>query len=166
MPRREPERVEVVAGRLDLTAVDDLVAEPEEDVLDVAAHLCRRVERAAPARAERPPLAAGDQLGGQCDVDPLRRELRVELGALEPVLLRLDGVLDRYARRVERHAGLPVAYVAERELQRALAAEVANTRVVEIGERPGRGDGGERFVLECLSVHRGDCIGSMRTIPA
>ena len=44
MPRREAQRVEVVAGRFDFASVDDLVAEPEEDVLDVAAHLRRRME--------------------------------------------------------------------------------------------------------------------------
>ena len=141
MPRREPERVEVVAGRLDLAAVDDLVAEAEEDVLDVAAHLRRRVERAAPPRAQRP-----EQLGGQRDVDPLGRELRVELGALELGLSRLDGLLDRLARGVERHAGLAVADVAERELQLALAPEVVDARVVELAERPGGGDGGERLL--------------------
>ena len=39
MPRREVQRFEVVARRLDLTAVDDAVAEPEEDVLDLAPDL-------------------------------------------------------------------------------------------------------------------------------
>ena len=52
--RREVERVEVVVGRLDLAAVDDLVAEPEEGVLDLAADLGGRVEvvRAAARRRE------------------------------------------------------------------------------------------------------------------
>src|SRR5665213_830739 len=140
MPRREPERVEVVTGRLDLPAVDDLVAEPEEDVLDIAAHLRRRMERAAPARAKRPPFRAGDQFRRKCDVDPFGREPRVELVPLDSVLLLLDGLLDRLPRSVERHARLPVTHVAERELQVALAPEIANTRLVELGERPGRRD--------------------------
>jgi hypothetical protein len=50
VPPGEAEGVEVVPGRLDLAAVDDLVAEPEEDVLDVATNLRRRMERAAPPR--------------------------------------------------------------------------------------------------------------------
>ena len=44
MPRRERQRVEVVAGRLDLATVDDRVAEPEEDVLDLAPDLRDRVQ--------------------------------------------------------------------------------------------------------------------------
>ena len=54
MPVGEAEGVEVVPRRLDLAAVDDLVAEAEEDVLDVAAHQSRRVERAARAQLRRP----------------------------------------------------------------------------------------------------------------
>ena len=50
---REVERVEVVVRRLHLAAVDDLVAEPEEDVLDLAADLRDQVEMAA-AGAPRP----------------------------------------------------------------------------------------------------------------
>ena len=44
MTRREVEPVEVVVRRLDLAAVDDPVAEPEEDVLDLAADLRDQVE--------------------------------------------------------------------------------------------------------------------------
>ena len=47
MPGREVERVEVVARRLDLAAVHDRVAEPEEDVLDLAPDLRDEVELAA-----------------------------------------------------------------------------------------------------------------------
>ncbi len=50
MPEREVERVEVVARRLDLAAVDDRVAESEEDVLDLAPDLGDQVEVAAPHR--------------------------------------------------------------------------------------------------------------------
>jgi len=64
-----------------------------------------------------------------------------------PSCFLLDGLLDRLASRVERHAGLTVAHVAERELQVALAPEVADARLVELRERPGRGDGSERLVL-------------------
>ena len=47
MAGREVERVEVVARRLDLAAVDDAVAEAEEDVLDLAADLRDQVQPAA-----------------------------------------------------------------------------------------------------------------------
>ena len=48
MAGREVEPVEVVVGRLHLAAVDDAVAEPEEDVLDLAADLGDQVQVAAP----------------------------------------------------------------------------------------------------------------------
>ena len=114
MPVGEAERVEVVAGRLDLAAVDDLVAEAEEDVLDVAAHERRRVERAARAQLRRP-----EQLGRQRHVDALGREPLLELGARELLLAGGERRLDRLAHGVERHAGLAVAHVAQRELERA-----------------------------------------------
>ena len=54
MRGRERELVEVVVDGLDLAIVDDLVAEPEEGVLDDPAGERRRVQRpetAAPRRA-------------------------------------------------------------------------------------------------------------------
>ena len=48
--------VEVVPRRLDLAAVDDAVAEPEEDVLDLTADLRDQVE--PPASSTRPPAAS------------------------------------------------------------------------------------------------------------
>ena len=48
VPGREVERVEVVARRLDLAAVDDRVAEAEEDVLHLAPDLSDEME--LPAR--------------------------------------------------------------------------------------------------------------------
>ena len=47
------ELVEVVVGRLDLGVVEDLVAEPEEDVLDLAADLGDQVQVAARDLARR-----------------------------------------------------------------------------------------------------------------
>ena len=107
MPVGEAEGVEVVARGLDLAAVDDLVAETEEDVLDVPPHLCRRMERTAAPRAHRP-----EQLRRQRDVDRLRREPRVELYPLELLLAGRERLLDRLARRVQGHPGLAVAYLA------------------------------------------------------
>ena len=76
-------RASKFSGSLDLAAVDDLVAEAEEDVLDIAAHECRRVERAARAQLRRP-----DQLGRERDVHALGCESLPELGARE---LRFPG---------------------------------------------------------------------------
>ena len=50
VPRREVQALEVVVRRLDLAPVDDLVAEAEEDVLDLAADLRDQVQMAARAR--------------------------------------------------------------------------------------------------------------------
>ena len=47
MGRRHVERVEEVVRRLDLAALDDLVAHPEEDVLDLAPHLRDHVQASA-----------------------------------------------------------------------------------------------------------------------
>src|SRR5882757_3416378 len=114
MPVGKAERVEVVAGRLDLPAVDDLVAEAEEDVLDVAPNLRRWVQRAAPPRLERP-----EELCGKRDVHAPLGEPPLELLRLDPNELVLDRRLDRLAHGVQRHAGLPVAYLAQRLLELA-----------------------------------------------
>ncbi len=64
----------------------------------------------------------------------------------------------RLAHRVERHAGLAVAHLAQRELQRALATEIADAHLVELGERPRLGSGGECLLLEVVGIHDGDLI--------
>jgi len=153
VPLREAEGVEVVPGRLDLAAVDDLVAEPEEDVLDVAAHEGRGVER--PAGAE---LRWSDQLRGQRDVDALGGDALLELGSRELLLPGCERGLDRLADSVERHAGLAVAHAAQRELQRAVPAEVVDAHLRERSQRPGRGSGGECLLLEVVGIHGGDLI--------
>ena len=53
MRERLVERVEVVPNRLDLAAVDDLVAEPEEDVLDLSPDLRERMQAPAAKRRAR-----------------------------------------------------------------------------------------------------------------
>src|SRR5205085_11655021 len=66
---------------------------------------------------------------------------------------------EAFAERVQSHARLTVADVAERELELALAAEIAHAELVELVERRGRGDLGRRLLLERLRVHGGECIG-------
>src|SRR5438270_6600877 len=153
MPVGEAEGVEVVARGLDLAAVDDLVAETEEEVLDVPPYLCRRMERTAAPRAHRP-----EQLRRQRDVDRLRREPRVELYPLKLLLAGRERLLDRLARRVQGHPGLAVAHLAQRELQIRLATEVLDAELLELaGGRRGV-DRRERLALKSLSIHGGDCI--------
>ncbi len=142
MPWREVERVEVVPRRLDLAAVDDRVAEPEEDVLDLAPDLRDEVKMPAPDRGAR-----------HRDVDALLGEAPVELGTRDVRLPRVDRRLEPLPERVQRHARLAVANLAQRELQLALAAEELDTDVLDLLDRRGRLGSCERGVLECLGVH-------------
>ena len=114
MPRREVERVEVVPGRLDLATVDDRVAEPEEDVLDLAADLRDQVQMARapsprPAASRRPALPRGAGRGRHGQARSSRASIAVSR---------------RSRSGVEGHTGLAVANVAQRLLERALAAQV------------------------------------------
>ena len=142
MTVREVERVEVVTSRLDLAAVDDRVAEAEEDVLELAADLGDQVEMPATDRRTR-----------HRHVDALLGESAVELGALETRRTRVDRGLEPLAERVQRHPGLAVADLAERELELALAPEELHARLLDLVDRRRRGDGRERGVLEFLGVH-------------
>ena len=134
------ERVEVVPDGLDLAPVVDLVAHPEEDVLDPAAQLRDQMQAAAPER-----------LAGQ------RRVERLPVlcgGSGELGLAAGERLLDRRPGGVQRHPGLAVANLAQRQLQLALAAEVADAQLLErVGVR-GRCDRGPRLVLERRGVHR------------
>src|SRR5215212_2415373 len=102
VPRRKLELVEVVLGRLDLAVVTDVIAEPEERVLDLPPDLRDRVEVAT-----RKPLA------GKRDVDRLVQRLRAG-GAPEGRLLALERSFDRAAHSVQLDARLAVADLAQR----------------------------------------------------
>ena len=97
-PRRvrvgEVERVEVVAGELDLGALGDPEAEADEDVLDVAPRLGDQVQVAGRARRR----------AGQRHVDAVAGEARVELGPRERARARLDQRGERLARGVRARA--------------------------------------------------------------
>src|SRR5689334_22358639 len=101
MPVGETEGVEVVSGRLDLAAVDDLVAEAEEEVLDVAADERGRMQRSARPQLELELLGL-EQSGREGHVDALGRESLRELGAGQFFLPRREGRLDRLADGIER----------------------------------------------------------------
>ena len=98
-------------------------------------------------------MAAAHPGAGHRHVDPLLGQAAVELRARELRLARVDRRLEPLAERVERHARLAVAHLAQRELQLALAAEVLDAHVLDLVDRRGRRDCGERGVLECLGVH-------------
>src|SRR5262249_11124049 len=142
MPEREVERVEVVRRRLHLAAVDDRVAETEEDVLDLPPDLRDQVE-----------VPAADMRARHGDVDPLVGEPPVELGPLQRLLTGVDGTLELLAQRVERHARLAVAHLAEGELELALAPEKVDSNLFDLADRRSRVRGCECVVLESLGVH-------------
>ena len=142
-PGGEVERVEVVPRRLDLASVDDAVAEPEEDVLDLAADLGDQMQPSARVAADR-----------ERHVDPLLAQAAVELGARQLGVARLDRRLDPLARGVQAHPGLAVAHLAQRELERALATEVLDANGLDRVGRARRGDRSEGRLLERLVVHR------------
>jgi hypothetical protein len=101
VPRRQVERVEVVPGRLHLASVDDLVAETEEHVLDLAANLGDRMEVAPRKRLTR------------------QRDVEILLGpvagrrALELLASQQDRRLDPVPELVQRLAGLAVSNLAQ-----------------------------------------------------
>ena len=143
MRRRQVERVEVVVRRLDLAAVDDAVAESEEDVLDLPADLCDEME--LPAR--RCPA-------GKRDVDLLLRQPALQILAGERRLTLGDLLLELLAQGVEHTARLRVAYLAEGLLQLALPTEVAHPRIVELGEGRSARNRALRLIFQALDIHR------------
>ena len=129
MPGRVVEGGEVVVVVLDLGTLDDLVAEADEDVLDLAPGPGQRMQVAEPHR-RRP---------GQRHVDRLGREPAVELGPLVPLLGRRE-------QRLELAADL-VAGLADRAalLRRQLADPAQDRRQLRLAAQepdPGLLDGG------------------------
>ena len=133
---------------------NDLVAEPEEDVLDLALDLGQQME--PPARRA---------LARERDVHRRARVQLVELGAAQLLLPRLDGALDPLAERVQRHPRLAVADLAKRELERALPPEVLDADLLDVVGRLGGGDRGECVPLERCRVHGGDSSGIGLGVP-
>ncbi len=147
MAGREVQRVEVVVRRLDLATVDDAVAQAEKDVLHLAPDLRDQVQ-----------LAAAVPAGGQRHIDALRGQPGVELGARQLGLAGIDRRLEPLAHRVEGHAGLAVAYLAECLLERALATEILDPHDLDrVGGRR-RSGGGQSLALECFGIHEGSSL--------
>src|SRR6266508_837101 len=133
MSQRLIERVEVVPDRLDLAGVDDLVPEPQEDVLDLAPDLRERMEMPAPQ------LRAG------------KRDVQGLVEPSCPIVLELcfafrERGFEPLPDGVERHPRLTVAHSAQRLLQLALPPQVADASVVELFRRRGGGDCNRSFL--------------------
>jgi hypothetical protein len=143
MPGREVERVEVVARRLDLAAVDDLVAEPEEYVLHLASDLRDEVKVTAPRALAR-----------ERHVDRVLAQLPLELRRLERCTPVGDPGLEPVAEGVQRHAGLAVTDGAQRLRQLGFPPQIADPQLLDLLDRRGALDGAQRLRLERLHVHR------------
>src|SRR3990170_7711461 len=109
MTLRRVEGREVVPDGVDLTAVVDLVAEAQEDVLDLPPDLRDEVQVAAAAAS-----------GPKRHVDDLLPQTPVELGTGQLCGAGVDRLLERDAHGVESNPRLPVAHLAQRQLERAL----------------------------------------------
>ena len=73
---------------------------------------------------------------------------------VERRLALVDRRLEPLAERVQRHARLAVANLAERELQLALAAEELDAHLLDlVGRRSRRQLAASGRLLECLGVH-------------
>src|SRR5439155_319619 len=142
MPLVEGELVEVVLGGLDLAVIADLVAEPEEGVLDLASSLRDRVE-----------MAGRELVAGPGDVDLVAGERAVELGALQLRSALVELFFEPAAQGVESHAALAVAHRSQRLRQVALAAQEADARVVELGEVFGARDRALRLDFKGFRIH-------------
>ena len=129
MPGRKVEAVEVVADGLDLPTVDHLVAETEEDRLDLPTDLRDQVA-----------VAPGDRLARERDVEDILGQRAIQGGSLERRTPLGDRSLEDLAETVQPFARVAVANLPERLLQVAPATEEANAGIVQLGQRRGAGN--------------------------
>ena len=140
------------AGPPETAAIPDEVPTP-------AAHATRRAPKRSRAASCPVPANSSDDVPDVAERPRLAGKRDVEVGILDDIRLELaiallERRLDRLAGGVQRHSGLAVADLAQCELQRALAPEVAHAQLLErVGVR-GRCDRGPCFALERLGVHR------------
>ena len=125
--RREVERVEVVVDGLDLGPVDDVEAEPDEHVLDLALSLRHQVQAAD--RRER--------VGRQRDVDPVLLQAVAQLGRREMAARCFDQPLELLPDLVcgltggGPLLGRQLGDVAQQVRELRLAPEVADPDLLE-----------------------------------
>ena len=126
------ERGEVVVLELDLGALGDAEAEPDEDVLDLALDLRQQMRRAARDGVARQRHV--DRLGAQRGVELARLELLAQL-RVQPLELAAHAVQLLAARSAQ--LGRQGAELAQRERQRARAPERLDACVLELRGRRG-----------------------------
>ena len=136
MGARVVEGIEVVVDGLDLRPLGHVEAQPDEDVLDLAAGLGHQVQ--APDGRKR--------VSREGHVDAVGDEALLELGAGQLAAPGFDGGLERLARLVGRLAGRgpllgrELGDAAQEVGQLGLAAQVAHADLLERGRRGRRGD--------------------------
>jgi hypothetical protein len=148
--RGEIERVEVVVHRLDLAAVHDPVAEPEEDVLHLPANLSDEME-----------LAPRHGLSRKRHVDLLLGQPPAELLTGQGGLALADRLFEGFPQGVEDAARLGVAHLAESLLQLALSPQVADADVIELGQGGSARNRALRLGFQALDVHRRSVSSSL-----
>jgi hypothetical protein len=149
---------EVVVLVLDLGALEDLEAQPDEDVLELAADLGDQVQVTGRER----------RVAGQRDVDSILGEAPVELGLLERGAALGDQLLQPHAHRVGglSHGaallGRQLADRAQRRRQLGLPPEVADAQVLELRTRVGAPHRGLRLDIQLLEAALGGGLSHER----
>jgi hypothetical protein len=99
-------------------------------------------------------VAAPHRLARKGDVDLLLRQPALEILARQRRLPVGDGLFEPLAQRIEDAARLGVPHLTKRLLQRALPAEVAHPRIVELSEGRSARNRALRLIFQALDVHR------------
>ena len=142
MPLLDVQAGEVIAGLLDLRAVDNRIAHADEDLLDLLQHLVHRV--LMPHR---------EFLAGDGHVDGLRRKALFQRGGLQLGLAALELRLDLGAHAVGQLThdrallGGQLAHLLQDGGQLALFAQNPDAQRVERGRVGGGVDGLQRLRL-------------------
>ncbi len=87
-------------------------------------------------------------------VDHVLRQTAVEVCPAELLRPHVDRCLEPLSQRVQRHAGLAVAHLAQGELELALAAEELDADPLDVLGRRGGRNRSESVLFERLGVHR------------
>ena len=101
-------------------------------------------------------MAARRRVAGERDVERLLAEQPLEGSCAQRLLALVERRLERFAERVQRHSRLAVAHLAEGLLELALAAEVADARLLELVRGTGGRDRALRLGFERLRIHARD----------
>jgi len=140
------QRIKVVVDVGDLVAVPDLVAHPQKDVFDLAAHLGHEVE-----------AAAWERRAGERHVEAARADLLRDVLARNSCGRGMLALLEAFAKRVQELSGFAVAHLAKRERERCPSAEVTDVHLRHPARIPGGVEIAQRIAFVGVPVHGRDC---------